>query len=200
MFRQGNVIGKESAHRYVRQFAESSHTDAAALADTGTERPLDLITVIRDEAHCDGWLAYWIHPQARGRGLMTHAALTMASSELSEGDLERLELGHRANNPASGAVARRAEFVHEGTQRALLIAGERHDVLIYGRLADDPTPSTKPLSWANETRPWRCGRAPFSPPERRTIGFSGRPKPNRNLGRQVGAFVIPYRDRRPETD
>jgi RimJ/RimL family protein N-acetyltransferase len=63
--------------------------------------------------------------------------------------LERLELGHRVDNPASGAVARAAGFLHEGTEREkFLIGGERVDVLSYGRLATDPAPPTPLLGWA----------------------------------------------------
>lgn len=55
--------------------------------------------------------------------------------------LQRLELGHRANNPASGAIARHAGFVKEGTERAkFLLDGRRVDVDTYGRLASDPPP------------------------------------------------------------
>jgi RimJ/RimL family protein N-acetyltransferase len=62
--------------------------------------------------------------------------------------LERLELGHRVNNPASGAVARAAGFVHEGTEREkFLVDGERIDVLTYGRLRSDPWPETPYLPW-----------------------------------------------------
>ncbi|NMA78262.1 MAG: GNAT family N-acetyltransferase [Actinomycetales bacterium] len=62
--------------------------------------------------------------------------------------LERLELGHRVNNPASGAVARAAGFVQEGTERGkFLIDGERVDVLTYGRLRSDPGPAVPGLPW-----------------------------------------------------
>lgn len=68
------------------------------------------------------------------------------SSTTTEGDLiergvERLELGHRVNNPASGAVARHAGFIREGTERGkFLIGGQRIDVDTYGRLHSDPSP------------------------------------------------------------
>lgn len=58
-----------------------------------------------------------------------------------------LELGHRVNNPRSGAVARCAGFRKEGTERRkFLIDGERIDVDIYGRLRTDPFPSFEPIS------------------------------------------------------
>ena len=75
----------------------------------------------------------------RGRGWTTRAAATVAEWALDHAGLERLELGHRVNNPASGAVARAAGFRKEGTQRGkFLIAGERVDVDTYGRLRTDP--------------------------------------------------------------
>lgn len=59
----------------------------------------------------------------------------------------RLELGHRVNNPTSGAVARCAGFRKEGTERGkFLINGERIDVDIYGRLRADPFPTFEPIS------------------------------------------------------
>ncbi len=63
---------------------------------------------------------------------------------MSQGGLERLELGHRVNNPASAAVAEAAGFVREGVERGkFLIAGARVDVTTYGRLVTDPMPATE---------------------------------------------------------
>ena len=76
------------------------------------------------------------------------AARALSPSAVGGWGLERLELGHRANNPASGAVARAAGFVHEGTERGkFLIDGERLDVLTYGRLVTDPAPDAAGLPW-----------------------------------------------------
>ena len=79
--------------------------------------------------------------ETRGRGWTTRAAATVADWALDHAGFERLELGHRVNNPASGAVARAAGFRKEGTERGkFLIAGERVDVDTYGRLRTDPRP------------------------------------------------------------
>lgn len=68
-------------------------------------------------------------------------AASLADWALTTRGLERLELGHRVNNPASGAVAKNAGFVKEGTERGkFLIDGQRIDVDTYGRLASDPAP------------------------------------------------------------
>ncbi|WP_254910474.1 GNAT family N-acetyltransferase [Gulosibacter sp. 10] len=83
---------------------------------------------------------------ARGRGWTAAAAATISQWALTTGGLERLELGHRVNNPASGAVARRAGFVKEGTEREkFLVGGQRIDVDTYGRLRSDPLPSFDPV-------------------------------------------------------
>ena len=79
--------------------------------------------------------------RARGRGWTSRAAATVADWALDHEGLERLELGHRVNNPASGHVARSAGFIKEGTERAkFLIDGQRIDVDTYGRLTTDPRP------------------------------------------------------------
>jgi len=156
MARQGDVRDAASARAYVERFLSTPTMDATVVAGAATDRLLGLVTVLRDETNRSGWFAYWMHPAARGRGVAGRAAATVAHAELTEGALERLELGHRANNPASGAVARAAGFLHEGTQRShFLIDGVRHDVHIYGRLAGDPTPETGTLPWRGEDRPWR---------------------------------------------
>lgn len=65
----------------------------------------------------------------RGRGVGSRAAATGAEWALATRGPERLELGHRVNNPASSAVARAAGFVKEGTEREkFLVDGQRIDV------------------------------------------------------------------------
>lgn len=107
---------------------------------------IGLVCVTVDEDNRNGWFWYWMTDRARDRGVMSRAATTVAEWALAERGLERLELGHRVNNPASGVVARRAGFVKERTQRQkFLIDGERLDVDTYGRLKTDPHPAFDPL-------------------------------------------------------
>lgn len=85
-------------------------------------------------------------PDHRGRGVAARGTATVAHWALGGGGLERLELGHRVNNPESGVVARAAGFVLEGRERGkFLIDGERIDVLTYGRLRSDPDPAPRAL-------------------------------------------------------
>lgn len=151
MARQGEVGTPEQARTYVDWLLGEQRRAVAVTRPDDTM--IGLVAVSIDEDNKVGWFFYWMHPDARGRGLAARAAATVAHRALSpiaQGGwgLDRLELGHRANNPASGAVARAAGFVHEGTERQkFLIDGERHDVLTYGRLRTDRAPATQHLPW-----------------------------------------------------
>jgi len=145
MDRQGRVSTLEEAERYVSNLvsAESPHRPWV-IVDHG--QLVGLVCVSVDAANRSGWFWYWMNESGRGRGLMRRAAATVAERALSYEGLERLELGHRVNNPASGAVAKAAGFIREGTERGrFLVAGRRIDVDTYGRLRSDPCPSFNPL-------------------------------------------------------
>lgn len=151
--------------------ASAKLDDAANIDDLGTlessgnsedpsdpaDRMIGLVAVSVDEGNLNGWFFYWLHPSHRGQGLAARAAASLAERALRAAagggwGLERLELGHRVDNPASGAVARAAGFLLEGTEREkFLIGGERVDVLTYGRLATDPEPPTALLPWSPES-------------------------------------------------
>lgn len=137
MARQGSVSDLAQARDYARNLAANEF--AFAVDYDGFFAGVVAISIDSDNSL--GWFWYWLGRDFRGRGLASVAARTLANWALTEGGLYRLELGHRANNPASGAVARAAGFVPEGVEREkFLVAGERVDVLTYGRLASDPVP------------------------------------------------------------
>ncbi|WP_413316721.1 GNAT family protein [Agrococcus sp. 1P02AA] len=104
----------------------------------------------RDARHGTAWMSYWLAPAARGAGLASRALDTVSTRLFADG-FHRLELGARANNPASIAVAERAGFVREGVERERLRyvdahgRAERFDVVRLARLASDPAPSLSPL-------------------------------------------------------
>lgn len=140
MARQGEVTTLAEAERYAaRLLAEDSPHEPWVIA--GDDELIGLVAVSVDAENLSGWFWYWMTHWARGRGLTARAAATIAEWALTERGLERLELGHRVNNPASGAVARAAGFIKEGTERGkFLIDGQRIDVDTYGRLRTDPAP------------------------------------------------------------
>lgn len=144
MARQGEVTDLGSARRYVGWLLAKERRAWAVDLDG---RMVGLVGVTVDTVNRSGWVFYWMHADHRGRGASAGAVATVADRALREAPdgegLERLELGHRANNPASGAVALAAGFVLEGRERGkFLVDGERVDVLTYGRLRTDPRPTT----------------------------------------------------------
>ncbi|WP_281966183.1 GNAT family N-acetyltransferase [Serinicoccus marinus] len=142
MARQGEVSDLGSARGYVTWLqAEGRRGYAVTCAD----RLVGVVGVIVDEVNRTGWVFYWMHAGHRGRRVMGRAVATVCDRLLADG-LERLELGHRVDNPASGGVARAAGFLPEGRERGkFLIDGERVDVLTYGRLRSDPASRHAPL-------------------------------------------------------
>lgn len=145
MQRQGDVATLADAERYVSTLlADEAAYKPWAIVVEG--RLVGLVCVSVDATNLNGWFWYWMHDDARRRGWASRAAATVANWALGDGGIERLELGHRDNNPESGSVARAAGFLREGTERGkFLIDGERIDVATYGRLQADPWPDTKLL-------------------------------------------------------
>lgn len=146
MQRQGPVRSAEQAVAYVARLLDpSNHQIAWAMVDRADE-VVGLVVVGVDSANGNGWFWYWVNAAARGRGWASRAAATVANWALSHGGLHRLELGHRANNPASRAVALAAGFIQEGVEREkFLVDGQRIDVLTYGRLRTDPVPGIETI-------------------------------------------------------
>lgn len=165
MARQGTVATLEEAREQVGWLLDASRR-STAVAD-GKDQLVGLVAVSVDEENLLGWFFYWLHADHRGQGLASRAAAAVAAQALTPvagggWGLERLELGHRVNNPASQAVARAAGFVQEGTERGkFLLDGERIDVLTYGRLRTDPEPATPHLAWwSRPGHPANAGRHP----------------------------------------
>ena len=93
-----------------------------AVADLATDELLGNIAVM-DILGVDGdsgEIGYWMHPAARGRGLMTEATGMVVRHALDPDGLDRrrLTLYAAVDNPASNAIAEVSGFTHYGTQRA----------------------------------------------------------------------------------
>lgn len=138
MSRQGDVHDLASARSYVSRMRENADTRTLVAADDA-DLLLAFAAVSVDHENANGWVFYWAHPDARRRGITSQLVRALADRELGEGGLHRLELGYRANNPGSSAVARAAGFVQEGIEREkFLVDGERVDVVTAARLRTDP--------------------------------------------------------------
>lgn len=145
MARQGEVTRLDQATVWID--AMSGHADRHVFAIDLDGVAVGAVGVSAiDRQNRTGWFWYWCHRAYRGRGMTSQAAATVANWALGPGGLERLELGHRVDNPASAAVAVAAGFVREGVERGkFLIADARVDVITYGRLFTDPVPTTVTL-------------------------------------------------------
>ena len=140
MSRQGEMSDLAGAQRYVARLTADPNVAFAITADAEAQM-VGIVGLDVNPRERSAWFFYWLHADFRGRGLMAASAARVANWALKAGGLERLELGHRANNPSSGAVARAAGFILEGREREkFLIGDERIDVLTYGRVRSDPFP------------------------------------------------------------
>jgi RimJ/RimL family protein N-acetyltransferase len=90
------------------------------IADRDTDQLLGNIAVMDmlGPNPTSGEVGYWMHPDARGKGVMTEAAQMVVAHALSPDGLDRrrLVLYAAAANEASNAVATAAGFTHYGTQ------------------------------------------------------------------------------------
>lgn len=113
-----------TAHAYLDDCVWQAATGAKAtwaIADRGSDELLgnisvmDMLGVTADH----GEIGYWLHPDARGRGVMTEAARMVVGHALDPDGLDRrrLVLYAAVDNPASNAVAVATGFGLYGTQR-----------------------------------------------------------------------------------
>jgi len=91
-----------------------------AIADRDSDQLLGNIAVMDmlGVNPTSGEVGYWMHPDARGRGLMTEAARMIVDHAFGELSRRRLVLYAAAANTASNRVAEAAGFSRFGTQRA----------------------------------------------------------------------------------
>lgn len=151
MDRQGSVRSPEDAVAYVARLLDPAHHQIPWAIVDQTDELVGLVVVSLDEANGNGWFWYWMNASCRGRGWTSRAAATVATWALSQAGVHRLELGHRANNPASRVVALAAGFIPEGVEREKFpVDGTRIDVLTYGRLRSDRAPDTDTIPFRPE--------------------------------------------------
>src|SRR4051794_5074252 len=80
-------------------------------------------------------IGYWLAPQARGRGVATHAVRLIARWAFEDLHLARLELTCGPDNRPSQAVAERCGFMREGVLRShMRFKGGRRDTVVFSLL------------------------------------------------------------------
>ena len=114
-----------------------------AICDAGTGDfvgAISLLEVDRERGRCE--LAYWLTPQARGKGLIDAAVTLVLDWAFNELGLLRVEIATTTENRLSQAVACRHGFVREALQRERDIErGRRVDVIQFGLLREEHTGS-----------------------------------------------------------
>lgn len=116
------------------------HASWVVKAATGGELLGSISLFEVDAANSSCQAGYWVVPAARGHGVATAALSAAARFAFGALGLERVELFHAVENPASCAVATRAGFALEGVHRASYRYGDGllHDEHSHARLAGDP--------------------------------------------------------------
>lgn len=108
--------------RWVEEIAPGGWRDGSPLflsiadaADDSFLGEVGLTHVALDEGRVE--LAYWLHPAARGRGVMTRSVRLLLAWAFDELGVVRVDWGARAGNDASLAVAEAVGFRFEGSRR-----------------------------------------------------------------------------------
>jgi RimJ/RimL family protein N-acetyltransferase len=91
-------------------------------------------------------VGYGVHPVHRGRGYTPEALRGLADWVFAATALRRIELRTGRDNAASIRVAEKAGFTREGLLRGADLAddGAPLDIVVFGRLRDDPAPRPVP--------------------------------------------------------
>ena len=86
-------------------------------------------------------VAYWVVPEARGRGVAPRALRTAAGWMLDVVGMHRLEVLHSTHNAASCRVAEKAGFTYEAVLRSHTLHFDGwHDMHLHALVAGDPPP------------------------------------------------------------
>lgn len=83
-------------------------------------------------------LAYWIAPEAQGKGFATEAATAVMDFAFSRLNFNKLRVYHAAENAISGRVVAKLGFCHVGVEREAFCKNARwHDLQHYEMLASE---------------------------------------------------------------
>jgi RimJ/RimL family protein N-acetyltransferase len=136
---------REAVARFLRARADWSGGDHAswAVVDPATDELLGSVSLHSiDPEQGDAEIGYWTVSAARGRGVAPMVVDAVCRWAFATLPIDRIELCHAVENPASGRVAEKAGFTYEGRLRRSYRYGDgiKHDELLWARLSDDPPP------------------------------------------------------------
>lgn len=151
-------LPRDYTEQDARTFVAMAHDEARegrslpwCLADPETDECLGALSIMELPAHLaatgrrtSGVIGYWLHPDARGRGVLTEAlrmAVRHAFVDTADGGLglDRLALRAAASNHASQAAAGRAGFREVGRDRRAERLGDNtfDDLVRFDLLAEE---------------------------------------------------------------
>lgn len=140
---------REHAEQYVLeetpQWWEEGSAATWAVHDAVTGAVLGAVALHRIKDG-EGEIAYYTHPEGRGRGTTAEAVAAVCRWGFGALGLERIGWAAAVGNWGSRAVAQKVGFTFEGTQRlAYNQRGTRVDDWVGSLLATDPMTDTRPL-------------------------------------------------------
>jgi RimJ/RimL family protein N-acetyltransferase len=126
-----------------RDWSGGDHASFAVVAAVDRELLGSVSLHSIDRPQGDAEVGYWTVASARGRGVAVRAVRAVCDWAFPALQLDRIQLFHAVDNPASGRVAAKAGFTLEGRLRRSHRYGDgvRHDELLWSRLSDDPPPA-----------------------------------------------------------
>lgn len=132
----GDTYTDEEARQQAAQARREWRSGRAArfvIVDAATGEGAGVIGVMRMGPPGIGLVGYGVLPPFRGRGFTTRALRLVSRWAFESAGLSRLELGHKADNVASGRAAEKAGFVAEGRLAGRLPNpdGTRSDEIYY---------------------------------------------------------------------
>lgn len=136
---------RPEAVAFLRRRGDWSGGDHAswAVTDASTGALLGSVSLHSiDLPHTNAQIGYWTVPAGRGRAVAPRAVDAACRWGFTALPVERVELCHAVDNPASGRVAEKAGFQREGRLRRSFRYGDgrKHDEFLWSRLAGDPPP------------------------------------------------------------
>lgn len=111
-----------------------------AIADPASDLLLGQISIFNIEPGADGEIGYWLHPDARGRGLMTEAVRLAVGYAFETLGLPKIKAAAAVDNAASRRVLERVGMSYWGTERlGTRVRDGRADLAWYDLTPDDLT-------------------------------------------------------------
>lgn len=134
--------GESDARDWIRsmEVARSKGSERAFLVvDARTGALLGSIGLMRvDDDGRVGEIGYWVHRDARRRGIATDAVRLLSRWALRDLGVARVQIAVHVENRVSQRVPERAGFVREGILRSYVeIKGDRGDYVMYSLLPSD---------------------------------------------------------------